>query len=97
MSIQRTKLMIPVLTLLSLSMSAAFSAEAVKKGTTVKAPKFGWDIKTNIKVISAKPGPGAGADEHGCIAPQIWQMPNGPCVTDVLPGGGSTQNGMQTK
>ena len=91
----RKGLIIPALTLLSLS--SAFSAEAIKKEVPIKKPVQKVVVTTAIKNAAVKPGPGVGADEHGCIAPGIWHEPSKSCVTDILPSGGATQDGMQTE
>ncbi len=74
MSIRLTTIILPALACLVLAVPAV-AAEA-RKATGVKP-----DVKAGI----AKPGPGTGADEHGCIPPQTWYAPAKACVTDVLP------------
>lgn len=98
MIIQRKSLIVMTLALLTLSLSAAVSAEAIKKPIGDNKPTaLANRSKSNIKNNIVKPGPGTGADEHGCIPPMIWHEPAKACVTDILPGGGISQNGMQTE
>ena len=95
---QRKSLIVSTLVLLTLSMSAVVSAETIKKPQGKEVPNaLVSKSKSNLKHNVVKPGTGVGADEHGCIPPSVWHEPAKACVTDILPGGGATQNGLQTE
>lgn len=72
MSTRLNAFVLPALACLTFA-SPALAADVAKNG--------GVRLEAKAKVV--KPGPGA--DEHGCIPPQIWHAPSGTCVTDVLP------------
>lgn len=98
MIIQRKSLLVSTLVLLTLSMSAVVSAETIKKPDGANKPTaLANRSKSNVKDNVVKPATGVGADEHGCIPPSVWHEPAKACVTDILPGGGATQNGLQTE
>ncbi len=82
MTFQFRSLLVPAI--LAVSIASAFSAETIKKDAVIILTPKKLGTKSNVKNNLVKPGPGTGADEHGCIPPQIWHAASGTCITDLI-------------
>ncbi len=65
---------------------SAVQADATERTNAVLAGKPAVKaVRAERPAVKSIPNSGTGADEHGCIPPQIWHAGSQTCVTDILP------------